>query len=58
MPKKNLMKNNYEKEIGISIISKLKLLGLNDQKIPGILIANHGVTWGSSANLQWKMLML
>ena len=52
LPKKNLMKNNYEKEIGISIISKLKLLGLNDQKIPGILIANHGVvSWGSSAKL-------
>ena len=52
LPKKNLIKDDYEKEKGISIISKLKLLGLNAQRIPGILIANHGVvSWGSSPKL-------
>ena len=56
--KKNLIKDDYEREIGISIIKKLNLLKLNDQKVPGILVANHGVvSWGSSPNLPWKMLM-
>jgi L-ribulose-5-phosphate 4-epimerase len=51
-PKKNLIKDDYEREIGISIIKKLNLLKLNDQKVPGILVANHGVvSWGSSPKL-------
>ena len=51
-PKKSLIKGDYESQIGISIINKLNSLKLNDQKIPGILVANHGVvSWGSSPKL-------
>ena len=49
---KKSIKKDYEKEIGKSIISKLKKLRLNVNQIPGMLIANHGVvSWASSPKL-------
>ena len=41
------IQNDYEKNIGKSIINKLKILNLNPKYCPGILVANHGVfSWG------------
>lgn len=49
---KKSIKKDYEKEIGKSIISKLKKLRLNVNQIPGMLIANHGVvSWASNTKL-------
>lgn len=45
----NQIKKNYENEIGISIINKLKTKSLNPLQIPGILVAQHGVfSWGKT----------
>ena len=45
---KNL-KNNYEAEIGNTIIKKLKKIKAKATDIPGVLIANHGVVaWGNT----------
>ena len=49
---KKSIRLNYEKEIGTSIIKKLKKLSLDAKDVPGILIANHGsISWASSSKL-------
>tara|TARA_B100001287_G_C22634320_1_gene506767 strand:+ start:462 stop:1157 length:696 start_codon:yes stop_codon:yes gene_type:complete len=41
------IKINYEKNIGVSIIKKLRKLKLNPYLCPGILVANHAsFSWG------------
>jgi L-ribulose-5-phosphate 4-epimerase len=46
---KKQISNNYEKEIGLSIIQTVK--NTNILELPGILIANHGVySWGKDPN--------
>jgi len=45
---KNL-KNNYEAEIGNTILKKLKKIKVKAVDIPGILVLNHGVVaWGNT----------
>lgn len=44
---KRQVENDYETNIGNSIINKIKKLKINPLDIPGILIANHGIfSWG------------
>jgi len=46
---KKQISNNYEKEIGLSIIQTVKDTDI--LQLPGILIANHGVySWGKDPN--------
>ena len=48
---KNL-KNNYETEIGNTILKKLKKIKVKAIDIPGILIMNHGVlAWGNTGKI-------
>lgn len=48
---KNL-KNNYETEIGNTILKKLKKMKVKAIDIPGILIMNHGVlAWGNTGKI-------
>jgi len=49
--KKNL-KNNYETEIGNTILKKLKKIKVKAADIPGMLILKHGVlAWGNTGKI-------
>jgi L-ribulose-5-phosphate 4-epimerase len=46
---KEQIKKNYETQIGISIVNKLKSRSLCPLQMPGILVAQHGVfSWGKT----------